>query len=167
VIGRCSLAGTAGAALPIVLANKPEPTDGAVRDAKKPTFGRMCARLPSALGDTTRMARAVDRCGVVLLVACQILTGTAAAVVLASPPQGIYANLKAMPRARVRILTVLQVQQRNRHVPVSLPTSIPSLSVAARRLADWSLFMQGLLLRGMSENGLPNAITMALGPPPL
>ncbi|MFD7994214.1 ABC transporter ATP-binding protein [Streptomyces mexicanus] len=45
-------------------------------------FRRMCARLPSVLGDTTRMAWAVDRHGVVLLLACQILTGTAAAVVL-------------------------------------------------------------------------------------
>lgn len=45
-------------------------------------FRKMCVRLPSVLGDTTRMAWAVDRHGVVLLLACQILTGTAAAVVL-------------------------------------------------------------------------------------
>ncbi|GGY15723.1 ABC transporter [Streptomyces djakartensis] len=45
-------------------------------------FRTMCARLPSVLGDTARMAWAVDRRGVVLLLACQLLTGTAAAVVL-------------------------------------------------------------------------------------
>jgi ATP-binding cassette subfamily B protein len=47
-------------------------------------FRKMCARLPSVLGDTARMAWAVDPRGVVLLVACQILTGGAAAVVLGS-----------------------------------------------------------------------------------
>jgi ATP-binding cassette subfamily B protein len=45
-------------------------------------FRTMCARLPSVLGDTARMAWAVDRRGVVLLLACQVLTGIAAAVVL-------------------------------------------------------------------------------------
>ncbi|MFK4146632.1 ABC transporter ATP-binding protein [Streptomyces sp. NPDC004065] len=45
-------------------------------------FRKMCARLPSVLGDTTWMAWAVDRHGVVLLLASQILTGTTAAVVL-------------------------------------------------------------------------------------
>ncbi|GAB2859297.1 ABC transporter ATP-binding protein [Streptomyces deserti] len=45
-------------------------------------FRKMGARLPSVLGDTARMAWAVDRRGVVLLLACQILTGTAAAAVL-------------------------------------------------------------------------------------
>jgi ATP-binding cassette subfamily B protein len=47
-------------------------------------FGAMCRRLPSVLGHTARMAWAVDRAGVVLLLACQLLTGLAAAVVLAS-----------------------------------------------------------------------------------
>lgn len=45
-------------------------------------FTKMCARLPSVLGDTARMAWAVDRRGVLLLLVCQVLTGTAAAVVL-------------------------------------------------------------------------------------
>ncbi|MFB6507306.1 MULTISPECIES: ATP-binding cassette domain-containing protein [unclassified Streptomyces] len=46
------------------------------------SFGAMCGRLPSVLGRTARMAWAVDRTGVVLLLACQLLTGVAAAVVL-------------------------------------------------------------------------------------
>ncbi|MGW1189165.1 ATP-binding cassette domain-containing protein [Streptomyces sp. NPDC002559] len=46
------------------------------------SFGAMCSRLPSVLGSTARMAWAVDRTGVVLLLACQLLTGVAAAVVL-------------------------------------------------------------------------------------
>ncbi|MFF3396150.1 ABC transporter ATP-binding protein [Streptomyces sp. NPDC002669] len=46
------------------------------------SFGTMCSRLPSVLGHTARMAWAVDRTGVVLLLACQLLTGVAAAVVL-------------------------------------------------------------------------------------
>ncbi|WP_372515726.1 ATP-binding cassette domain-containing protein [Streptantibioticus ferralitis] len=47
------------------------------------TFAAMCARLPSALWQTARMAWAIDRLAVVLLVTCQVLTGVAAAVVLA------------------------------------------------------------------------------------
>lgn len=46
------------------------------------SFARMCTRLPSVLGHTARMAWAVDRPAVVLLLACQILTGAAAAVIL-------------------------------------------------------------------------------------
>jgi ATP-binding cassette subfamily B protein len=46
-------------------------------------FGAMCRRLPGVLGHTVRMAWAVDRTGVVLLLLCQLLTGAAAAVVLA------------------------------------------------------------------------------------
>ncbi|MEV5436854.1 ATP-binding cassette domain-containing protein [Streptomyces sp. NPDC052682] len=46
------------------------------------SFARMCARLPSVLGQTARMAWGVDRRAVVLLLACQLLTGAAAAVVL-------------------------------------------------------------------------------------
>ncbi|MBD0418653.1 ATP-binding cassette domain-containing protein [Streptomyces sp. TRM S81-3] len=45
-------------------------------------FTAMCRRLPSVLGHTARMAWAVDRPGVVLLLACQLVTGVAAAVVL-------------------------------------------------------------------------------------
>ncbi|MFB7653591.1 MULTISPECIES: ATP-binding cassette domain-containing protein [unclassified Streptomyces] len=47
------------------------------------SFAAMCRRLPSVLGHTARLAWAVDRAGVVLLLACQLLTGVAAAVVLA------------------------------------------------------------------------------------
>ncbi len=45
-------------------------------------FGALCRRLPSVLGHTARMAWAVDRPSVVLLLVCQVLTGVAAAVVL-------------------------------------------------------------------------------------
>lgn len=45
-------------------------------------FGALCRRLPSVLGHTARMAWAVDRPSVVLLLVCQALTGVAAAVVL-------------------------------------------------------------------------------------
>ncbi|TWV55811.1 ABC transporter ATP-binding protein [Streptomyces misionensis] len=46
------------------------------------SFRAMCGRLPSVLGRTARMAWAVDRAGVVLLLLCQVVTGVAAAVVL-------------------------------------------------------------------------------------
>ncbi|MGW0494545.1 ATP-binding cassette domain-containing protein [Streptomyces sp. NPDC003007] len=52
-------------------------------------FAAMCRRLPSVLGHTARMAWAVDRTGVVLLLACQPLTGLAAAVVLAFTAQAL------------------------------------------------------------------------------
>ncbi|WP_391647874.1 ATP-binding cassette domain-containing protein [Streptomyces violarus] len=52
-------------------------------------FGAMCRRLPSVLVHTARMAWAVDRPSVVLLLACQLLTGTAAAVVLAFTAQAM------------------------------------------------------------------------------
>ncbi|WP_432119742.1 ATP-binding cassette domain-containing protein [Streptomyces sp. bgisy032] len=52
-------------------------------------FGAMCRRLPSVLGHTARMAWSVDRRGVVLLVGCQLLTGIAAAVVLAFTAQAM------------------------------------------------------------------------------
>ncbi|MEV5318832.1 ATP-binding cassette domain-containing protein [Streptomyces sp. NPDC052687] len=42
----------------------------------------MCRRLPAVLGQTARMAWAVDRPAVLLLLGCQLLTGAAAAVVL-------------------------------------------------------------------------------------
>ncbi|MGX1134474.1 ATP-binding cassette subfamily B protein [Streptomyces glaucescens] len=45
-------------------------------------FRKMCGRLPSVLGQTARMAWAVDRAAVLLLLGCQVLTGVAAAVVL-------------------------------------------------------------------------------------
>ncbi|MGC9379997.1 ATP-binding cassette domain-containing protein [Streptomyces sp. MH13] len=47
------------------------------------SFAAMCRRLPSVLGHTARMAWAVDKAGVLLLLACQVLTGVASAVVLA------------------------------------------------------------------------------------
>ncbi|MFI0141498.1 ATP-binding cassette domain-containing protein [Streptomyces luteogriseus] len=48
------------------------------------TFTAMCARLPSVLRQTAQMAWAIDRLAVILLLVCQVLTGLAAAVVLAS-----------------------------------------------------------------------------------
>jgi ATP-binding cassette subfamily B protein len=53
------------------------------------SFGKMCARLPSVLGHTARMAWAVDRPAVVLLLVCQLLTGAAAAVVLGFTAQAM------------------------------------------------------------------------------
>ncbi|WP_327111933.1 ATP-binding cassette domain-containing protein [Streptomyces sp. NBC_01341] len=46
-------------------------------------FGAMCGRLPAVLAHTARSAWAVDRTGAALLLVCQVLTGAAAAVVLA------------------------------------------------------------------------------------
>ncbi|WP_328635135.1 ATP-binding cassette domain-containing protein [Streptomyces sp. NBC_00356] len=48
------------------------------------SFSAMCRRLPAVLGQTARLAWGVDRTGAVLLLACQFLTGIAAAVVLTS-----------------------------------------------------------------------------------
>jgi ATP-binding cassette subfamily B protein len=45
-------------------------------------FRAMCRRLPAVLGQTARMAWAVDRPAVLLLLGCQLLTGVSAAVVL-------------------------------------------------------------------------------------
>jgi ATP-binding cassette subfamily B protein len=53
------------------------------------SFGAMCRRLPAVLGHTARMAWAVDRTGVVLLLVCQLLTGAAAAAVLAFTAQAM------------------------------------------------------------------------------
>ncbi|MFI7008223.1 ABC transporter ATP-binding protein [Streptomyces sp. NPDC050145] len=52
-------------------------------------FGAMCRRLPAVLTHTARMAWAVDRTGVVLLLLCQLLTGGAAALVLASTAEAM------------------------------------------------------------------------------
>ncbi|WP_128374505.1 ABC transporter ATP-binding protein [Streptomyces cavernae] len=48
------------------------------------TFGAMCARIPGVLGRIARMAWSIDPRAVVLLLACQVLTGAAAAVVLSA-----------------------------------------------------------------------------------
>ncbi|MEW2494318.1 ABC transporter ATP-binding protein [Streptomyces nodosus] len=53
------------------------------------SFTKMCGRLPSVLGHTARMAWAVDRSAVVLLLVCQLLTGVAAGVVLAFTAQAM------------------------------------------------------------------------------
>ncbi|WP_419995165.1 ATP-binding cassette domain-containing protein [Streptomyces boninensis] len=53
------------------------------------SFGAMCRRLPGVLAHTARMAWAVDRAGVVLLLVCQLLTGAAAAVVLGFTAQAM------------------------------------------------------------------------------
>ncbi|WP_093470770.1 ATP-binding cassette domain-containing protein [Streptomyces melanosporofaciens] len=52
-------------------------------------FRAMCRRLPAVLGHTARMAWAVDKPGVVLLLVCQLLTGAAAAVVLTFTAQAM------------------------------------------------------------------------------
>ncbi|MFP8941850.1 ATP-binding cassette domain-containing protein [Streptomyces fenghuangensis] len=51
--------------------------------------GAMCRRLPAVLGHTARMAWAVDRSCVVLLLACQLLAGATAATVLAFTAQAM------------------------------------------------------------------------------
>lgn len=53
------------------------------------SFRAMCRRLPSVLGHTARMAWAVDKVGVGLLLACQLLTGIAAAIVLTFTAQAM------------------------------------------------------------------------------
>ncbi len=52
-------------------------------------FRAMCRRLPAVLGHTARMAWAVDKPGVVLLLVCQLLTGAAAAIVLTFAAQAM------------------------------------------------------------------------------
>ncbi|WP_225100010.1 ATP-binding cassette domain-containing protein [Streptomyces sp. CoH27] len=52
-------------------------------------FGAMCRRLPAVLRHTSRMAWAVDRTGVAVLLVCQLLTGIAAAVVLTFTAQAM------------------------------------------------------------------------------
>ncbi|MFD8690655.1 ABC transporter ATP-binding protein [Streptomyces sp. NPDC059651] len=46
-------------------------------------FRTMCGRLPGVLRHTVRLAWAVDRAAVLILLGCQLLTGTAAALTLA------------------------------------------------------------------------------------
>ncbi|MFG2530074.1 ATP-binding cassette domain-containing protein [Streptomyces sp. NPDC048516] len=60
-------------------------------------FFKMGSRLPAVLGDTVRMAWAVDRAAVLLLVLCQILTGAAAAVLLAFTARAMTHLLAAAP----------------------------------------------------------------------
>ncbi|MFF3399956.1 ATP-binding cassette domain-containing protein [Streptomyces sp. NPDC002659] len=47
------------------------------------SFTALCSRLPAVLRQTSRMAWRIDRAAVILLLACQVLTGVAAAVLLA------------------------------------------------------------------------------------
>ena len=48
------------------------------------SFRQLCAKLPSVLRGIARMAWQLDRAAVVLLLACQVVTGVAAAVLLAA-----------------------------------------------------------------------------------
>ncbi|WP_074995958.1 ABC transporter ATP-binding protein [Streptomyces misionensis] len=80
-------------------------------------FWAMCGRLPSVLGRTERMAWAVDRTGVVLLLLCQVVTGVAAAVVLT-----------ATSRAMTHILGTGTVSER-------LHGALPALVVVAAAAA--------------------------------
>ncbi|MEU3981583.1 ABC transporter ATP-binding protein [Streptomyces sp. NPDC026672] len=77
------------------------------------SFTRMCARLPSVLRATARMAWTVDRTAVVLLLGCQLLTGVAAAVTLTST---------------VRAMTHLLAAGT---VPERLHAALPALTVVA------------------------------------
>ncbi|WP_406277414.1 ATP-binding cassette domain-containing protein [Streptomyces sp. NBC_00191] len=47
------------------------------------SFTALCSRLPAVLGQTSKMAWRIDRAAVILLLVCQVLTGVAAAVLLA------------------------------------------------------------------------------------
>ncbi|WP_443058880.1 ATP-binding cassette domain-containing protein [Streptomyces sp. NBC_00400] len=60
-------------------------------------FFTMGRRLPAVLGDTVRMAWDVDRAAVLLLVLCQLLTGAAAAVLLAFTAKAMTHLLAADP----------------------------------------------------------------------
>lgn len=60
-------------------------------------FLKMSSRLPAVLGHTIRMAWTVDRAAVLLLVLCQILTGAAAAVMLAFTAKAMAHLLAAGP----------------------------------------------------------------------
>jgi ATP-binding cassette subfamily B protein len=81
------------------------------------SFAKMCGRLPSVLRHTARMAWAVDRNAVVLLLACQVLTGAAAAL-------GLAFTAKAM----THILGAGQVSER-------LNAALPALIVVAAAAA--------------------------------
>lgn len=61
------------------------------------SFGALCMRLPAILAHTARRAWAVDRAGAVLLLVCQLLTGTAAALVLAFTARAMTHLLAAGP----------------------------------------------------------------------
>ncbi|MFJ4124306.1 ABC transporter ATP-binding protein [[Kitasatospora] papulosa] len=77
------------------------------------SFGALCMRLPSILAHTARRAWAVDRTGSVLLLVCQLLTGTAAALVLAFTA-----------RAMTHLLATGPVSER-------LHSALPALAVVA------------------------------------
>jgi ATP-binding cassette subfamily B protein len=80
---------TDASAAPAELPPPPPPADITFegKHGKNPlaeaSFGALCMRLPAVLGHTARRAWEVDRAGAVLLLLCQLLTGVAAAVVLA------------------------------------------------------------------------------------
>lgn len=63
------------------------------------SFGALCRRLPGVLGHTARRAWEVDRTGAALLLLCQLLTGVAAAVVLAFTARAMTHLLSAGPVA--------------------------------------------------------------------
>lgn len=67
------------------------------------SFGAMCRRLPTVLGQTARMAWAIDRRAVVLLAVCQITVGACAALQLSSTTdamRSILASGEAADRLR-------------------------------------------------------------------
>ncbi|MFG2141851.1 ATP-binding cassette domain-containing protein [Streptomyces sp. NPDC048650] len=74
------------------------------------SFAKMCARLPSVLRHTVRKAWAVDRAAVMLLLACQGLTGASAALLLAF-------TAKAMTH-------ILGTGQVSEHLHAALPALI-------------------------------------------
>ncbi|QKW10887.1 ABC transporter ATP-binding protein [Streptomyces sp. NA04227] len=65
--------------------------------AEAGSFRALCARLPSVLRETATMAWRTDRRAVVLLLVCQVLTGVAAAVLLAFTAEAMRPILGAGP----------------------------------------------------------------------
>ncbi|MYS23770.1 ATP-binding cassette, subfamily B [Streptomyces sp. DvalAA-14] len=63
------------------------------------SFGALCARLPSVLWQTARMAWVIDRRGVLLLMFCQILTGVASGVLLTGTSRAMRPLVGTAPAA--------------------------------------------------------------------
>jgi ATP-binding cassette subfamily B protein len=101
-------AGTTGPApLPGTASRVPPPQPAEIRyegrHAQNPLaeaeFGKLCARLPSVLAQTARMAWAIDRSAVLLLAGCQLAVGAAAVVLLLSTARAMRSVLAAGPVA--------------------------------------------------------------------
>lgn len=63
------------------------------------SFWALCARLPSVLGSTARMAWTIDRRAVVLLLSCQLLTGIGSGLLLTATSRAMGPLVGAAPAA--------------------------------------------------------------------